>query len=338
MRAVAEETKADIYAAKTIAEADEAFLAGVAKFNEIKSLSDKNAAQATKEFSELKTKYAGEIKAYVDYKVASLAATGTTSDYAWTPGENTPTGMKKALVESLDDAYTVDELKAAYEKARAEVDNLKTKADLNAAQKALDERVKAYTTTTVVTVADKEVVATLLNDIEAHNDYCEMIGNTLQKVVSYSGVTAAKEKIKNLEANAIKDAIKAIGTVTLDDEKAIDAVQAMLDDYAAYYAGEDAEDKDIAALKGVDYLGTTVAKLQAELEAEKVKAFKIMVGKLPADGSDVAGIKAARAAYEDLSRASKKAVYRDAEYDKLLDLEKILAVSVQTLKITARCV
>ena len=106
----------------------------------------------------------------------------------------------------------------------------------------------------------------------------------------------------------------------------------------AYFAGKNASDATISALEGVNYRGKTVADLENELDNAEIRAFKVIVCKLPADASDVAGIKAAREFYEGLSLSAKSKVYRSSEYDKLVDLEKLVIKHVEGLKITASSV
>ena len=323
-RKAVKDAKDAIEAAKTIEDADAAFLAGLEKFEAVPTKAAKAAAQSTKEFADLLKQYKADIDSYVEYKASSIINTGLADKYSWKKDT-----LKTALQAELDKAYTVDELKAKLTEAKAVVDGLKTQAELDEAKKALDARVAAVAT------ADKETVGTLKKDLEEHNDYCDMIGNIAQKVIIKASVQNAYDKFKAADADAIKDAIRTIGTVTVDDKAAIKAVREQLDAYVSYYAGENATDAEIAALEGINYNGKTVADLEKALDKAEINAFYVMVGKLPADGSDVAGIKAAKDAYEALSLDAKKVVYRSSEYDKLLDLEKLLVKNVEALKITA---
>ncbi len=327
-RKAVKDTKTAIEAAKTIEEADAAFLAGLEKFEAVPTKADKTAAQSTKEFADLLKQYKADIDSYVEYKDSSITNTGLADKYSWNKGT-----LKAALKAELEKAYTIDELKTKLADAKAVVDSLKTQAELEEAKTALDKRVAALPAT--ITIADKETVGTLKKDLEAHNEYCDTIGNVAQKVIIKASVQNAYDKIKTAEADVIKDAIKAIGTVTVDDKSAIKAVREQLDAYVSYYAGENATDAVIAALESVSYNGKTVADLETALDKAEINAFYVMVGKLPADGSDVAGIKAAKDAYEALSLDAKKVVYRSSEYDKLLDLEKLLVKNVEALKLTA---
>ena len=329
LRAVKNDTVKAVNNAKTIAEAEAAFTAGYEKFDAILSLADRSAAAITKDYADMLKKYNNELDAYMVYKTNLLSKTGTAKDYSW--NSNT---MLRNLKDTLASSYTTEELTTNYEAAKKAIDDLQTSAALEATKAEIIKRVQALPKT--ITVADKETVGTLKKDLDAHNEYCETIGNTAAKIVmAYAQATDnAYEKVKQLEAEEIKADIKAIGKVTLEDEAAIKAITDKLDAYVTYYAGEDAQDFEIAALRAINYNGTTVADLNTDLEAAKVKEFKVMVGKLPADGSDVAGIKAARAAYEKLNRNSQYVVYRSSFYDKLLDLEKIVVESVKGLKIT----
>ena len=142
--------------------------------------------------------------------------------------------------------------------------------------------------------------------------------------------------------------LDAIGTVTLDDAAAIAALIEEVEAYVSYYAGTDAQKSEIDALyaelvgtKGAAN-GKTVYQLNAELRGAQIKEFRAMVAKLPADGSDVAGLKAARAFYDALSRTAKyggtgdndgqNGAYYASAYDKMADLEKLVVFAAEDVK------
>lgn len=334
VRAVIAEAKASIRAAASIEEADAAFLAAYEKYDAIPTTADKNKVQATKEFKDLLTQYNGEIAAYVNYKAESIKAAGKTDDYSWDKD-----AMTSKLKETFAKAYTVDELKAAFTAAKAEVDNLKTSAALKAEKEAIDARIAALPAT--ITAADKETVKALNADIEAHNDYCDLIGNTAQKVVVTAAATNAAAKIQSMEDKAITDAYNAImkdGKVTVDEKAAVEALRAAYDAYVKDYTKEDAASLTLPTIGD-----TKMTDVEGKLAAAEVKAVEEMIAKLPADGSDVAAVRAAREAYDALTifqKAAVGAVY----YDKLIDCEKLaysedfIKAYLQDLSIVARSV
>ena len=325
VRQIVADTEAAIKATSSIADAEAAFIAGYEKLQAVPTKSDKATAQATKEFKDLYDEYANDIEKYADYKDGLIEA----SDYSWT--KSIMVGKLKA---QLADAYTVDELKATYADAKAEIDNLKTKAELKTAAADLLKRINALPK--VATVADKAIVEALSADVTAHNDYCDLIDDTTNKVVLKSALDNAEKNIKDAEAKAIKDQYDAIykdNKVTTDEADAVKALRTAYDEFVAYYSDPEA----IAIVEPAGVSGTAVTNAEKALDSAFVKAFNDMVAQLPADGSDVAGIKAARAAYDALSDYAKYGLgaYQGAAYDKLVDLEKNLVKAVEALKITA---
>lgn len=322
VRAAIKEANDTICAAKTIEEADAAFLAALEKFNAIPTTADKTKVQNTKEFKDLLSLYSTDIRNYATYKAAVLDS----DDYEWDAST-----MANNLIADFNDAYTVEELKAAYEAAKAEIDNIKTKAALDAVKKDLDARVNALVGKTV-TLADKEAITALNKEIADHNDYCDMLKvNHSKKVTVYAAATNAAEYIKKLEDKAITDAYNAImkdGKVTVDEKAAVEALRAAYDAYVKDYTAEDA-----AALT-LPSIGNNMGVVEGLLSDALVDEVEVSIAKLAVNPVDVAAVKAARAAYEALSTFEKNAVGRKY-YDKLVDCEKLVAKSVESLKIKA---
>ena len=328
IRTVISETIAAVKATTSIKDAEAAFLAGYEKLAAIPTTATKTAARGTAEFKTLLAQYTAELNAYVEYKVASLVAAKTDKDYTWTPAT-----MKTKLVATLDDAYTVDELKAAYTAAKAEVDNLKTTAQMKEAMGALNARIAAIPP--IATIADKENITALKEDIKKHNEYCELIGNDVH-VASVISVEKAASLIQSLENRAITDAYDAImkdGKVTTDEKDAVAALRALYDAYVKDYTAKDAAKLTVPTI-GNDKMDA----VEDGLATAEYKAVEDMIAKLPADGTNTAGIKAARTAYDALSLFQKNKVGRKY-YDKLVDVEKLrdakLTVGVKTTTIKA---
>ncbi|MGN0721499.1 MAG: hypothetical protein ACI4LZ_06025 [Anaerovoracaceae bacterium] len=327
VRAAIKEANDTICAAKSIEEADAAFLAALEKFNAIPTTADKTKVQNTKEFKDLLALYTTDITNYANYKNAVLDS----DDYEWDPAT-----MAANLIADFSDAYTVDELKAAYEAAKAEIDNIKTKAALDAVKKDLDARVNALVGKTV-TLADKEAITALNKEITDHNEYCDMLktGHS-KKVTVYAAATNAAEYIKKLEDKAITDAYDEImkdGKVTVAEKAAVEALRAAYDAYVKDYTEEDA-----AALT-LPSIGNNMNTVEGLLSAALVNEVETAIAKLTVNPVDAAAVKAARNAYEALSTFEKNAVGRKY-YDKLVDCEKVLAEDakayVQDLSIKAR--
>ena len=328
--AVKQATIDALYAAKTIDEADAAFLAGLEKFNAIPTKADKAKAQATKEFKDLLAQYKAEIKAYIDYKKSGLEATKAWKNYTITSTEKFATDLYGADWYNFDGCYTVDELKTAYANAKTEIDNLKAKATLETEKKALEERAAAVPTK--VTVADKETVATLKKDIEDFNAYVDLVqGGAALKVLT-GKVDSAYNTIKAAEAKAIKDAYTAImkyGKVTTDEADAVKALREAVEAYKAFYKVENEDATYPAGVSENELTGTN--GVETLLSKAAVKAVEEAIAKLPADGSDPAAVKAAREAYNALTLAERVSV-DPKYYDKLVDAEKMIKFTAEDAK------
>ncbi len=327
VKKVAEDTKAKVRATKSIADAQAAFLEGFAAFDAIPTLADRLAAQTTKEFKNLRDSYVKDIAEYANYKANLIKA----SDYSWTK-----TTMVANLTAELDKAYTVDELKAAYTAARGEIDNLKTKVAIIDEQKALLAKIKALPTT--VTIADKAAIGELKDEVTTHNDYCDLIGDPNNKIIgtNATAIVTAFNTVKQLETNNINDQHDAIwkdGKVTTDEADAVAALRKAVDEFVAYYSDPEA----VSATYPVGITEKNVGDTEDALDVAQVRAFYAMVAELPADGSNVKGIEAARAAFEALSRNAKYELgaYHSNYYSKLVDMEKLIIKHVEALKITA---
>ena len=310
VRAAIKNAKDTISAALSVKEADAAYLAALEAYKKIPTTADKASAQAQKEFRDLLAEYNNGIDAYVDFKIATIKAT----DYDYNAGT-----WKVALKAKLLKAYTVDELKAAYAAAKADVDALKSKADLKAAKEAIDARIAALPKT--ITVADRETVLKLNADIEDHNDYCTEIGSTI-KVVVTGAATNALVKVKALDNDAIKSAYDKImldGKVTVDEKAAVAELRKAFDEYVANYTAENA-----AALETpTSVTSIQITTVESDLSDAEIQAVREMIAKLPADGSNAEAVKAARTAYDALSLFQKVAV-GSLTYGKLVDAEKMI--------------
>ena len=332
VRKVMDDTNEAIKAAKTVADAEAAFLKGVEALDAVPTVADKIQAQSTKEFSDLLKQYKKELTEYAKYKASLMTKP---ADYSWQ--QNT---MVNNLTDKLKDTYTIDDLKAAYTEAKTELDNLKTKAEVQASAKEVSDKIAALPVT--ATVADKEAVAAARKALDDHNDYCDLIGDKNNIVKLISKLENAEKAIKAAEIKAMKDAYTAImkdGKVTTDEAAAVEQLRKDYDAYIAYYAGENATPAEISGLES-ELNDIKIADTEKALEDAQVAEVRAMIAKLPADGSDPAAVKAARAAYEALGRDAKHRVYTSLEYDKLVDAEKMITLDakayVQDLSIAVR--
>jgi len=325
VRGVVADAKAAVKAAESIADAEAAFLAGLDALDAVPTVSDKAIAQAKKDFSDLKDKYEADIEAYANYKAAGYPA----NTYDYVAGT-----FKSNLKADLLDAYTVDELTALYNEAIAEIDGLKTEAELKAAKADLEKQIAAIPT--AVTVADKDVVAALADAIEDHNDYCTMIGNSTEKVTLTTPLTNAADAIKKAEAKAIKDAYDAIkkdGKVALDEAAAVEALRDAFDAFCEYYTPVNAHNGQLVSATTTYVVSeANVAAVEDELYTAQAKAVREMIAVLSVTDVDATAVREARAALNALEPGYGVGT---AMYDKLVALEKILADDVEAVKINA---
>ena len=329
VRTVLSETKAAVKAATTIADAEKAFLDGLDKLDAVPTKADQALAQAKKEFSDLKTKYTKDITNYLEYKDAGLAA----NTYAYTKADFLRDDINKdGLLNTLDDAYTVEELTAAYEAAIKNIDGLKTKAELKTVKDDLEKRIAALPT--AATVADAETVDALRAEVKAHNEYCDMIGNTTEKVVIEAPLNAAELAIKNAEAKAIKDAYDVIvkdGKVSANEKAAVEELRKAFDAYCAKYTPENADNSQlVTTASSVDK--DDIETLENAVYTAEADAVKEMIAVLDVVNVDAAAVKAARDAYDALNVDYQ---FGGEYYDKLVALEKVLSVDVKAIKIKA---
>ena len=338
VRKITKEAEKEIRAAKTIEEADAAFLAGYEKFVAVPKKTDRTAATIAKAFTDLRTKYDAEIDAYVGYKYAGLEASKELDKY---PVNNAT--KKAAFIQNLkdtmnpalnNDLYSVDDLTAAYEAAKAVVDGLKTTADIQAAYADLTKKVADAKT------LDKAAIAELQTAVEDHNDYCELVEADSYKVLNTTVLDKAFNTIKDAEAKAVKDAVAAIwkdGKVTVDEAQAVADANAAYDAYVEYYS-----DPESTTIETITFTGVkSLSDANKALWKAQVANVEQIIAKLPAY-ADAASVKVALDAYNALSMGQKQDVDRKMT-DKLEDMVKYTTLDdenakayVQDLSIKAR--
>ena len=325
---IVRETVDAIRAAKTVEDVDAAFVAGYEKFKDVPTKEDSEEFWDKEETTEAVEKYIAKLTAALVEKMADYGAEKFKKDYA--VGEDF---IDNLGVEYLSEAYTMDELAAGYEKALGEIKNLKTKAELEAEQKAINEAILAIKAP--VTAADEETVLALAKRVVDFGDYLDMIDASGSYTVYDSLLEQYVDTLKELAEEKLKDALDAIekGGITVDDEAAIAEYEKMLKDYAEkYYVlyGMPEELVDAVVAFGM-------ADLKAALVEAKADEVEAAIAKIDASAKplDIAAIKAAREAYDALGEVG----INRTMYHKLLSLENLAKAesiaAVEALKLTA---
>ena len=172
-----------------------------------------------------------------------------------------------------------------------------------------------------------------MDDYIACSDYIELIDSDKSYVLYDARVKGYLQTIADAEAKAINDAIKSVGTVTVDDADAIaqikadkDALDQLVEDY-----GLIAPTTPITAT--VNELLNDLSKAQID---EVVNAIATMEMTMSAE--NIAKIKELQAKYEALKTTQKAAVDKvDGAYDKYVALGKLATKyeisSVESLKV-----
>ena len=141
------------------------------------------------------------------------------------------------------------------------------------------------------------------------DDYKDIL-NVAAKYTTYD-VDRYMNTMEALVAADLKDAYNSIGTVTVEDEVAINALIEMAEAYAENYTGYDAG------------LVAKINALYGDLMDEKVKAVNNAIGVIDAsaDPLDVNAIQAARDAYDALGEYAVEV--SPTRYHKLMSLENL---------------
>ncbi len=163
-------------------------------------------------------------------------------------------------------AYTMDELASGYAKALDEIKNLKTKAELEAEQKAINNAIIAIKAP--VTAADETAVLAVADRVADFYDYQELLGLHERQAYEYPVYDSLlNQYVEELTAK-LEDVTMQLGRggITVKDEAAI-----------------------------AEYM----ADLKAALTNAKANAVEATIAKINASAKplDLAAIKAAREAY-----------------------------------------
>ena len=214
---------------------------------------------------------------------------------------------------TLDSEETIKAARDAYdaltEEQKAQVGNYQTLLDAEAKLadlKAVDAVEKLIDAIGTVTLDSEETIKA------ARDAYDALTEEQKAQVGNYQTLLDAEAKLADLKAaDAVEKLIDAIGTVTLDSEKAIKAAR---DAYDALTEEQKAQVGNYQTLLDAE------AKLADLKAADAVEKLIDAIGTVTLDSEEA--IKAARGAYDALTDAQKEQV---GNYQTLLDAEAKLA-------------
>ena len=321
VKAIVKDAKEAIKSATTIADAEKAFLDAYKKYDAVETKADRDKLYGAN--GTLKAtfgKYAIDLNAYANYKKAALEKADVLSDYEsgiFAGGATYDYACVDAMVAEMKTAYSASELDAKYAEMKALLDNLMTKDQVKDAKKTLDNKVKAINAN--VTVADKDALMTIRDEANALNEKLNLTkaGTKYESTL----LDTYQKSVRDLEVKAMEDAVKAIGTVTLADKDAIEALRAQYDAYVASY-----ENKTDVPAATAEFTVKGLTDAEKDLSELKVKDVQDQIAKLTTNlkKDDIKTVEAARAAYEALSY-DEKAEITQAQLDKLVAVEKVAA-------------
>ena len=243
---------------------------------------------------------------------------------------------KNAGIALINEATSVDGVKAAFEEAKALIDKVKSKDELKAMKEAVEQKIAALPYTAKLTAADK---ATVREAYDALKEYLNTPGAA--KLSDVAGNAVLKEKINKvnaLEAAAITDEAKALkkklDAVNGGSDADVAAFIAMKAEAEALVAKGDALKDEIKTMNTEDkiYTGITAVVLGSEYDhidgllakakgntfygKELYNAYSLLV-QASKDGATTEQIKAALDAYNKLTDKQKY----DTDYN-IYDLAK----------------
>ena len=307
---LAKDTKAALKEVTSIADAEKVFLDAYAKFDAFVTKAEYDEMYAAKgALYEKATKYSEQIKAAVAAKHQIVDASGK-YNFDSAPDKK----FADNLIAEMKKATTVADLDAKYAEAIAVIDNLKTVDALTAEAKAIND--KALAIKAPVTPAQKAEVTGVMDEYAAFKDYVALIDCNKVFVLYDARVKGYLQTIANDEAKAINDAIKAVGTVTVEDKAAVEKIIA--DKEALDQLVKDYElTATTPAVGDVDALETALSN--AEIEAVKIAIAKM---EMTMSKENVAKIRDLQKAYNAL-KTSQKAAITGELYDKYIALGKL---------------
>ena len=314
---------AAIRAAETVEAVDAAFLEAYAKYDAVPTIADQKAYQGKNATKEQLKAYEAKLEAALKTKMADYGQAKFNEDYDVT--EQDIVSFTDRLSENyLQKAYDAADLEAKYKEALDFINDLRNKDQMKAEADAINAAIRDLAGKTL-TAEDEDAVLAVA-EREANFTEYKAILNVPTKYTTY-GVDTYMRTMEGLIADQLEDAYKSIGTVTVEDEVAINALIEMADAYAENYADYDADTT----------LVNNINALYGKLIAEKIKAVENAIGVIDAsaDPLDVKAIQAARDAYDALGEYAVDV--NATRYHKLLSLENLaeeyIIESVESLKV-----
>ena len=278
----AELAKVTIPADLAAAQAAGAVLYGINTQTQVKALYD--AALKT-EFDAL----TGKLTKYAD-----LLNSGLTGDAVKDFTNYDATYWKDFCGEN--GARTAAEVTALYDKAKSVLDAVKSKTDVKAERKTVEDKIKALPTT--ITAADAVVVEDAWNAMNAYlkNNNIKAVDNDVANAYL---LTNAITDLYNAEVKAVSDAVKALPkTITAADKDALKTIVGMIK------AINDKRDpgkifETKGEVKASSFTPNVETKL-ADIRAEELKAVKAAINALPLNitKEDKDAVEAARKLYD----------------------------------------
>ena len=318
VKAIISDAKDAIMAAKTVADAEAAFVAAYDKSDAVLTTAEQAALFSYKgDLYKKDTAAKADLNAYIDYKVALMddaipRVAAALKDY-----------YEDNLLTEVNNA---DDLDKAVADAKAFVDSLKTLKEIKAEDKALRDKIVALARP--VTLEKKAEVVALYDEYLAFDKYCTKVGYVSTDAYGVSGLLADDvTRLAKLEREAMDELVKAIekdGKVTLDDRENVEALVKAMDAYNDLYPEY--------ALQIAEYKTTKdYAELIFNLD---VDAANKLIAALPAYGASAAQIKAAKDAvaalgFKGLCKLNPTMV------TKLNRLEASIGYEVEAIKIKA---
>ena len=278
----------------------------------------------------------GTIQAYADAKNVTKAYSAATMAAAEKAAAKVLYDAVLAQKNThMTDAQVQQILKDNYTAALAKIDAMKTAAEMSTAANAVVAAIAALPTN--ATLADK---AKYLAVEKQYEDYLALTGAQKEDITNRGLLQAYMTKIVALEKASAEALIAALPTnITLADQKAVEAARAAVDAYDKAYSGYTAEPTNYFYTK-VNNLATLTAAEAKVSDAKMTDAAK-KIAALPETitMADADAVKAAQAAYDNLSD-SEKAAFSTALANKLAAAQKALSAAkitaTQSLKLTAK--
>ena len=315
---------AAIRAAETVEAVDAAFLEAYAKYDAVPTKTDKSDYQSKTATKEQIAAYKAKLEAALKTKMANYGQAKFNEDYDVTD-QKIAVFTGKLSENYLQEAYDAADLEAKYQEALDFIDDLRNKDQMKAEADAINAAIRDLAGKTL-TAEDEDAVLAVA-EREANFTEYKAILNVPTKYTTY-GVDTYMRTMEGLIADQLEDAYKSIGTVTVEDEVAINTLVKMAETYTENYSKYTGYDSDLV---------NDIYALYDKLMDEKVKAVENAIGVIDAsaDPLDVKAIQAARDAYDALGEYAVDV--NATRYHKLLSLENLaeeyIIESVESLKV-----